>query len=438
MTLKELRKTKNLTQEDASLICNIPLRTYKRLEIENNNNSYQYKSALMSLSSYIPKKNNNKSYNILIVGAGYVGFSLAILLSLNNKVTVIDINENKVNKINNREPIFKDKEIETYLKTKKLNLEAFTPDISLYNDKDYIIISIPTDFNNETKLLDTSNIRSLVEEIRRVNKKVLIVIKSSCYIGFTESLNYENVIFVPEFLREGKALYDNLNPSRIIIGGDKSNPKVKEFASLLYNSSINNPNVLYMSSNEAEAVKLFSNAYLAMRVSFFNEIDSLSIKNNINAKNIVEGVSLDPRIGDYYNNPSFGYGGYCLPKDTLSLISQMNDVYDDSLISSIDRSNRLRKEYIANDIINRLKSCGGTTVGIYLIQSKKDSDNKRHAAILDVIDILKENNIKIIYYDDISLEDFKTQSDIIIANRYDSSLDDVASKVYTRDLFRRD
>ena len=327
MTLKELRISKRLTQVDASEICHIPLRSYKRIESDVSYvNSYKYKNAFKCLENYHLNKSKDKSHNVLVIGAGYVGFSLAVLLSKTNDVTIVDIKKDKVNKINNREPIFKDKEIAQWLETKELHLKASLPNKELYKNQDYIIVALPTDYDEKTNLLKTDNIVSLVKEIREINKKTLIVIKSTCYVGFTESLNDNNVIFCPEFLREGRALLDNLYPSRIIIGGDPSNKKIKEFGDLLAKSSLNRAKTLYMSAKEAEAVKLFSNAYLALRVAYFNELDSFAMTNEMNSKNIIEGVSLDNRIGDYYNNPSFGYGGYCLPKDTLSLINQMNDV----------------------------------------------------------------------------------------------------------------
>ena len=435
MDLKTLRINKKLSQVEASSICHIPLRTYKRLENDNGyKDSCKYELAVKTINEYFKKQTKNKQYKIVVIGAGYVGFSLGVLLSLNNHVSVVDINPEKVYKINQKKPLFKDAEIENCLKNKKPNLVGYLPDQEVYKGKDFIIISLPTNTDEKTGMLDTGLIKSTIEDIRKVNKKALIVIKSTCYVGFTESLGDKDVIFCPEFLREGRALSDNLYPSRIIIGGDKKNIKVKRFANLLFSSSHNRPCVLYVKPSEAEAIKLFSNAYLAMRVAYFNELDSFAIKNGLDSNNIVQGVSLDQRIGDYYNNPSFGYGGYCLPKDTLSLISQIDD---DGLISSIDRSNNLRKRYIVDDILSKLDK--DSVVGVYKIQSKMNSDNTRHAAILDVIDGLKNKGIKILYYDEsISLEQFKKQSDIVLANRYDSSLDDIKYKVYTRDLFARD
>ena len=441
MTLKELRISKRLTQPEASEICGVPLRSYKRLESDLSYvNSYKYKNAFKCLEEFKSLKNNKKDTNkVLVIGAGYVGFSLAVLLSKNNDVIIVDIKEEKVKKINERKPIFKDKEIEQWLTTKELNLKALLPNKELYKNKDFIILALPTDYDEKTNLLRTDNIISLIKEIREINKKVLIIIKSTCYIGFTESLKDSNVIFCPEFLREGRALLDNLYPSRIIVGGDPKNYRVKRFGELLRRNSFNRAKVLYMSSKEAEAVKLFSNAYLAMRVAYFNELDSFAINNNVNSKNIIEGVCLDNRIGDYYNNPSFGYVGYCLPKDTLSLINQIKEVDNNSIISAIDRSNCSRKEYIVDDILSKLEKVNGNTVGVYSIESKKDSDNKRHAAILDIIKGLEDKGIKIIYFSkEISLEQFKRDSDIILLNRYSQIFDDIKDKIYTRDIFIRD
>ena len=439
MNLKELRVSKGLSQKDASFFLSIPLRTYKRLENEPNyskNSKYSY--ALNKLKDYKKEVANNKSYKITVVGAGYVGLSLAVLFSTTNRVNIVDINEDKINKINNREPIFVDKDIEYYLKNKKLDLEAHNIDLDIYKNSDYVIISTPTDYKEETKSYDMSNVINTIRDVRSVNKDCLIIIKSTCYIGFTKSLNDPNIIFSPEFLREGNALKDNLYPTRIIIGGDKNNKKIKEFANLLTRNALNSPLTLYMSSSEAEAVKLFSNAYLALRVSYFNEMDSLAASYDLDSKLITQGVSLDPRIGDYYNNPSFGYGGYCLPKDTNALISQMKDVSNNDLITAISNSNRSRKEFIVKDILKLIKP--NSTVGVFSLLSKSSGDNTRYSAIKDVIKGLENKGIKILIYDKnkMSLEDFKKKSDLIITNRYDSSLDDVKEKVYTRDLFKRD
>ncbi|MBO6280338.1 MAG: nucleotide sugar dehydrogenase [Bacilli bacterium] len=438
MNLKELRINKNLSQQEASFICDVPLRTYKRIENDPSYlNSYKYKNAFSLLQKY--KKNNitNKSYNIAIVGAGYVGFSLGILFSTKHNVSILDINEEKINKINERTTLFKDKDAEYCLKNKSLNLKGYLVDKNIYRHQDFVVISVPTDFVNEKNGYDMTSVTNTIKDIRSVNKKCLIVIKSTCPVGFTSSLDDRNIIFSPEFLREGKAIYDNLYPSRIIIGGNKSNKKVREFASLLLDTAINAPQVIYMSSSEAEAVKLFSNAYLAMRVSYFNELDSFASQNGLDSKNIIQGVSLDSRIGDYYNNPSFGFGGYCLPKDTSELISQMKNISNNDLISSIEKSNESRKDFIVSDIISKLnKPINESIIGIYSFESKKNSDNIRHASIIDVSNKLKDLGATILIND--QSEEFKNKCDLIIANRYDSSLDEVKEKVYTRDLFIRD
>ena len=440
MDLKELRIKKGLSQSKASLLTDIPLRTYKRVENDPSyHGTHKYSYAYKKINDYVPKTHKSvPQYRITVVGAGYVGFSIAVLLSTHHQVTVVDINEDRVNKINRREPLFIDKDIEHYLKTKKLNLRATPIDLSVYKDSDFVIISVPTDYDNEKKTYDMSNVINTVNDIRKVNKDVLIVIKSTCYIGFTESLNDENIIFSPEFLREGKALSDNIYPSRIIIGGEKSNKMVRQFASIMEVETLNYPETIYMSRSEAEATKLFSNAYLSLIVAYFNEMDSLLNQYSLRSDLVTSGVSLDPRIGNYYNNPSFGYGGYCLPKDTEALISQMGDVSNNELISSISKSNQSRKEYIAKDIMKKIKL--GDTVGVYSLQAKSSSDNTRFAAIKDVIKELEKQNIHILIYEEsnISLIEFKSKSDLIITNRYDPLLDDVAYKVYTRDIFKRD
>ena len=325
MNLKELRKQKRLTQLEASSICDIPLRSYKRLETDSKYiGSLKYDQCLTLLKKH---KNNDsvsaERYNIAIVGAGYVGYTLGVVLSKHNDVTLIDINEDRVKQIN------EDKKRKAYL-----------PNPSLYLNKDYIFIGVPTNYDEKTGLLDTTGVKKVVEDIRKVNAKVTIVIKSTCNIGFTASLNDKNIIYCPEFLREKYALEDMRRPSRIIIGCDNKNKNAVKLGKLLQSSAFNRPQVLYMSTKEAESVKLFSNAYLAMRVSYFNELDSFAKDNNLDTHQIISGVSLDPRIGDYYNNPSPGYSGKCLPKDTKALAHLTKG----ELISSIDRSNEKRKE----------------------------------------------------------------------------------------------
>lgn len=386
---------------------------------------------------------------ITVVGAGYVGLSLATLLSKDNEVVLIDIIKEKLDMIDNRISPLKDKEIEDYFKNKKLNLKTTLDYKKAFINSNFIIIATPTDYNTETKVFDTRSVEENIEKIIQVNSDATIIIKSTIPIGYTNEIrkrySKNNIIFSPEFLREGKALYDNLYPSRIIIG-DKSS-EAKEFGELLKNSSLKKDVVVkYMDSSEAESVKLFSNTYLALRISYFNELDTFAKKNNLNTKDIIEGVSLDPRIGDFYNNPSFGYGGYCLPKDTKQLLSNYENI-PQNLIESIIKSNDTRKHFISEDIINK----NPKLVGIYKLSMKKDSENYRQSAILDIINILKDNNIDMIIYDESirnnsfngikvvnNLELFKKESSIILANRIDKDLSDVDNKVYTRDILFRD
>ena len=324
MLLKGLRLSKEITQVDAAKIAGIPLRTYKRLESDPKYvGSIKYEKCLTLLTEYNKQHNASlEKYEIAIVGAGYVGYTLGVVLSKHNNVVLIDINEDRVNQIN-----------------KESNLKASLPDPNIYKNKDYIFICVPTNYDVHTGLLDTEIVKKVVDDIRKVNTKVTIVIKSTCNIGFTNSLNDKNIVYCPEFLREKYALEDMMRPSRIIIGCSAKDNRVIKLGKLLQNSALNRPNILYMSTKEAESVKLFSNAYLAMRVAYFNELDSFANDNNLDAHKIISGVSLDPRIGDYYNNPSSGYSGKCLPKDTLALANLTKG----ELISSISRSNEIRK-----------------------------------------------------------------------------------------------
>ena len=335
---------------------------------------------------------------ITVVGAGYVGLSLATLLSRDNEVVLLDIIKEKLEMIDNRISPIKDKEIEDYFQNKELNLKTTLNYKEAFVDSKFIIIATPTDYNTETKVFDTKSIEENIDRIMGVNSEATIIIKSTVPIGYTKKIrkkyNKNNIIFSPEFLREGKALYDNLYPSRIIVG-DKSS-EAKGFGELLKNSALKKDVIVkYMDSDEAESVKLFSNTYLALRVSYFNELDTFAKKNDLNVKDIIDGVSLDSRIGDFYNNPSFGYGGYCLPKDTKQLLSNYDNI-PQNLIESIIKSNATRKLFIASDIISRKPKL----VGIYKLSMKEDSDNYRQSAILDIIDILKNNNIDMIIYDE--------------------------------------
>ena len=384
---------------------------------------------------------------IAVAGTGYVGLSLATLLSTKNEVLAYDILEDKVNKINKRISPIKDEVIEDYFKNKKLNLKATTNYKEAFKETEFIIISTPTNYDEKTNYFDTTSVEDIINKVISINKDATIVIKSTIPVGFTdkvkEKYKIENIFFSPEFLREGHALYDNLYPSRIIVGSYTD--KGKKFASLLKECSLKKDiPIKYMSSTEAEAVKLFANTYLAIRVAFFNEVDTYAEIKNLNTKNIIEGICLDPRIGDNYNNPSFGYGGYCLPKDTKQLLANYKDV-PQNIIEAVVKSNETRKEHIVNMILAK----NPKIVGIYRLTMKSNSDNFRASAILDIITKLKEKNINIIiyeptikdYYDirvENDIEKFKKISDIIVANRYSSVLDDIKEKVYTRDLFERD
>ena len=385
---------------------------------------------------------------ITIVGMGYVGFSLSVLLAEKNNIVCYDIDINKINKIDNNISPIKDKDINHYLANKKLNITATNSNKSIYLDNDFIIISTPTDYDVETNQFDVSSVESTIRDILEVNRNVPIIIKSTVPKGYTEKIkikfNYERIYFSPEFLREGNALYDNLNPSRIIIGDDSEDSK--KFTELMLESSVkarNDVPVLIMKSSEAEAVKLFSNTFLAMRIAYFNELDSFCEAGLLDTKNVIEGVCCDPRIGNYYNNPSFGYGGYCLPKDTKQLLKNYDEV-PNNLIQAIVDANSTRKDYISNIIIKK----NPKLVGIFRLTMKEDSDNIRSSAIQGIMKRIKAKGIEIQLFEPLlkdknffnstivkDLKDFKSSSDIILTNRYSSDLDDVKSKVYTRDLF---
>lgn len=387
---------------------------------------------------------------IAVAGTGYVGLSLATLLSQNNEVVALDIIPEKVEMINNRKSPIQDEYIEKYFKEKKLNLRATLDYKDAFEGAEFVIISTPTNYDDEKNFFDTSSVEDIIEKVISMNdKNITMVVKSTIPVGYIENIKYEynidNIFFSPEFLREGKALYDNLYPSRIIVG--TKNEKGKEFATLLKESALEkNVPVLYMNSTEAEAVKLFANTYLALRVAYFNELDTYAEIKGLNSKDIIEGVGLDPRIGTHYNNPSFGYGGYCLPKDTKQLLANYKDV-PQNLIEAIVKSNKTRKEFITEEIL-KLKP---QVVGIYRLTMKSGSDNFRSSAIQDIIKNLKAENQEIIIYEPTltkqefngcevinNLDEFKEKSSVIIANRLEENLIDVKEKVYTRDLFSRD
>ena len=387
------------------------------------------------------------SKKITIVGQGYVGLSLSVLLSQINSVTALDVDEKKVNLINKCQSPIKDKEIEDYLASKKLNLKATTNKNEAYKDASLVIIAVPTDYDISTGSFNTKIVEDIIKDILLLNTSATIVIKSTVPIGFTDMIkskfSISNIFFSPEFLRETKALYDNLYPSRIVVG--EINDKATEFANLLLEASLNDKGeikVFKMSSKEAEAVKLFSNTFLAMRVSFFNELDSFSEVNNINAENVINGICADPRIGNFYNNPSFGYGGYCLPKDTQQLLENFKDTPNE-IIKSVIKANATRKQFIVNSVLQR----NPKNIGIFRLTMKEESDNFRDSAVLDIIKILQKKNISIEVYEPMinkinydvklnnDLESFLSNADIIIANRNSHLLDDVKERVYSRDIF---